>query len=551
MIKKYLYIAFWITCFSPALHAQKLYFNGLGRTQLTNSRILGNALTNDTASARKKTSGYILFDFGINYQPSDNFRASATIRLRNEFGGFYGTANKLSFRQFKLEGILAKAIKLGAGDLDLALTPYTLYNFDEIYHDYESEIFALRRRVTNYENFNFGNKWRVQGGQINSDLRFSKVMERIGIRAFLTNTGRQNYFNYPTLQSIMAGGRLDLVQSKFFKIGGNYTGIIDIRNESTENNYEDHVFTGDYKIGFNIDSLAISLYGEAGKSFFTNHNAGNNYERNGRFYEVNISGNIKPWSLNLYGSYRMVDENFASPGAQTRRIFDYNNPQLFTLTDNNTVIRSATLLDRYSDESIRNLYIQSTLMAFQPQYNNITPYGIATPNRQGFSFGFTKGQSDKAFMADARVDLLEEVKADTTASQRNFIGIKGGVLLNLHQLMKWEKLLSLNFGGRREDTRRDVGSIRLTSILWDAGINIEIFKKFDLLFGYKLLEANGNESGMSFSHFKDGVMASGLRYRFNRNTFFTAQGHWVKYLNMDKSNDYKINQLFLNFTMVF
>jgi hypothetical protein len=551
MTKKYLYIGILMICFSSALHAQKLYFNGLGRALLSNSRLHGNALSNDTSSARKRTTGYFLFDFGINYQPSNNFRTSATIRLRNELGGFYGTANHLSFRQFKIEGILAKSIKIEVGDLDLGLTPYTLYNFDEIYHDYESEIFAIRRRITNYENFNFGNKWRLQGGNISSDIKFSRGIDRIGIRGFLTNTGRTDYFHLPTLQRIIAGGRIDLVQSKFFKVGGNYTGMFDTRNQPTENNFNNHVFTGDYKININIDSLTFSLYGEAGKSTFTNHTAGQKYEQNGKFYEANLSGNIKPWTLNLYGSYRMVDENFTSPGAQTRRIFDNGIPQLFTQTDNNTLIRQPSLLDRYSDESIRNLFIRPTLMAFLPQYNNITPYGIATPNRKGFSFGFNKGNSDKALMADGRVDLLKEVKAEGGAGQRNFTGIKGGFLLNLHKLMKWEKMVSINFGIRKEDTKRNPDSLRLKSTLWDAGINIEIFRKFDLLFGYKLLNAKGNESGIAYSNLRDGIIASGLRYRFSRNTFFTAQGHWVKHLNMNMSDDYKINQLFLNFTMIF
>jgi hypothetical protein len=550
MTKKYLYIGILTICLSHALEAQKLYFNGLGRTLLTNNRFHGNDLSNDTSSARKRTVGYILFDFGTNYQPTQNFRASATVRLRNELGGFYGTANHLSFRQFKIEGVLAKAIKIEVGDLDLALTPYTLYNFDEIYHDYESEIFAIRRRITNYENFNFGNKWRLQGAHISSDLKFSRVMERIGVRAFLTNSGRIDYFHPPALERIMTGGRLDIVQSRYFRVGGTYTGMIDTRYVPAQNNYDNHVFTADGKISFNIDSLEFSLHGEAGNSYFINHTFNVHHKREGSFYDGGISANIHPWTLQLYGSYRRVDDDFASPGAQTRRIFDNGIPQLFPQKDNNTSIRQQTLLDRYSDESIRNLFISPTLMAFLPQYNNITPYGVATPNRKGLSFGMIKGRFDKALQADVRIDALKEMTTLAGASQRRFIGIKGGFVLNLHQLMKWKREVSVNFGMRREDTKRK-SDIRLKSNLWDAGVNIETFRNFDLLFGYKLLTANGNETGISFNHYKDGVIAAGLRYRFTNNIFFTGQGQWVRHLNRIRSDDYKINQLFLNFTMVF
>jgi hypothetical protein len=551
MTKNYLYIAISIVCLCHPLQAQKFYFNGLGRTLISNSRILGNALDNDTTSARKKTSGYILFDFGINYQPSDNFRASSTIRLRNEVGGFYGTTNKLSLRQMKIEGVVAKAIKIEAGGLDLGLTPYTLYNFDEIYHDYEAEVFAIRRRITNYENFNFGNNWRLEGFHASSDLQFSKGFDRIGVKAFLTNTGHRDYFHLPKLQNIISGARVDLVQSKFFRIGGNYLGFSDIRNQPEQNNFSNVVLSADYKISVYIGPVTLALYGEAGKSNFKNQTFGQKYTRDGKFYEGGISTNIKPWTLNFYGSYRMVDEDFSSPGAQTRRIFDNGIPQLFSLTDNNNILRTPSLLDRYSEESIRNISVRSTLLAYLPQYNNITPYGIATPNRKGLSFGFNKGSVDHALMADGRVDLIEEVKPDELMDVRKFTGIKGGILLNIHKLLKREKLLSVNFGIRKEDTKRDFDSLRLKSTLWDAGINVEIFKNFDLLFGYKLLKANGHESYQSFSNLRDGVIASGLRYRFSRNTFFTAQGHWAKHLDRNISDDYRINQLFLNFTMIF
>jgi hypothetical protein len=550
MTKKYLYIGILTICLSHALEAQTLYFNGLGRTLLTNNRFHGKDLSNDTSSARKRTAGYILFDFGTNFQPTQSFRTSATIRLRNELGGFYGTANHLSFRQFKIEGVLAKAIKIEAGDLDLALTPYTLYNFDEIYHDYESEIFTIRRRITNYENFNFGNKWRLQGAHISSDLKFSRIMERIGVRAFLTNSGRIDYFHRPVNERIMTGGRLDIVQSRFFRLGGTYAGMIDTRYVPGQNNYDNHVLTADGKISFNIDSLEISLFGEAGNSYFINHTAGKHHKREGEFYDAGLSANIKPWTLHLYGSYRMVDDDFSSPGAQTRRIFDNGTPQLFTLKDNNTEIRQPTLIDRYSDESIRNLFISPTLMAFLPQYNNITPYGLATPNRKGFSFGMIKGSMDKALQADVRIDALREMSTFAGAGQRSFTGLKGGFILNIHKLIKWERRVSLNFGMRRENTKRDP-DIRLKSNLWDAGLSLEICRNFDLLFGYKLLKANGNETGISFNHYKDKIIASGLRYRFTSNIFFTAQGHWVRHVNKTRSDDYKINQLFLNFTMVF
>jgi hypothetical protein len=53
------------------------------------------------------------------------------------------------------------------GDLDLEMTPYTLYNND--YQDVvnEATVYQMAREVIDYENYFSGNAWRQQGVQSN------------------------------------------------------------------------------------------------------------------------------------------------------------------------------------------------------------------------------------------------------------------------------------------------------------------------------------------------------------------------------------------------
>src|SRR6185437_1602522 len=101
--------------------------------------------------------------------------------------------------------------------------------------------------------------------------------------------------------------------------------------------------------------------------------------------------------------------------------------------------------------------LQSQLMAFLPQYNNITPYGVATPDRKGFTFGLTAGKSEKLIKADLIVDKLSEITGQGTTQLRKYTGIKGGLSLNIAKLLKTDRLITLSGGARYGHTTRQAG----------------------------------------------------------------------------------------------
>ncbi|MBX9852536.1 MAG: hypothetical protein K2X86_12375 [Cytophagaceae bacterium] len=576
MSRKFLSILVLIATMYTGAQAQVVYFNGLGRAIVSNESLKGNVLNadpsagllKDTTSAKKGTGGYFLFDFGLNAQPSETVRAHALLRIKNKFGGFYGDSDEplIQFRQIRLDGIIAKSIKYELGDIDLSLTPYTLYNFDEIYHDYEADVFANRRSVVHYENFNFGNKWRLQGVNVSTTAKFNKGIEKLNIRGFATRT-RGNFLSIP--DRFLMGGRGEVVQSKYFTLGANYTTVFDIPGTVASNlvNFKNNVVTSDYKINYDTDNIGIYLFGETGFSTYNYDSSSKAVSKDEYFYDLSAAGKYKPLDLKLFVSYRDVGLDFSSPGAQTRRIFDQGANTTIFKEFQNFGQRQPILFDRYSDELIRNRIITNKLMTFLPQYNNITPYGIATPNRKGITTGITAGGNEKFIKADAILDMLSEVSGEGTEEKRKFMGIKGGALVNLHKKLSFEKTLAINIGFRSENTTRSgPNKVDFSSILIDAGLTAEIFKGFELLAGYKMLSASGTEFRSTRDNFNqivglptvynvdlnEGIVAGGIRYRFGKNSYFTGQGHFVTYSdNKIKNQSYNINQFFLNYTLVF
>src|SRR5690606_34183956 len=94
--------------------------------------------------------------------------------------------------------------------------------------------------------------------------------------------------------------------------------------------------------------------------------------------------------------------------------------------------------------------------------------------------------------------------------------------------------------------------VDLQSTLIDAGLTVEVYKGLDLMGGYKLLTAKGNEvwnvrdANYEYTSYtnivvnngfydytdldiQEGIMAFGMRYRFGKNSYFTAQGHLANF----------------------
>jgi hypothetical protein len=549
-----------------AQNQRSFYLTGLGRTIVTNNKFNGNILNGDTITPNKGLGGYMLFDLGANLKAGNDLRANAILRVKNPFGLYFGEGVSFQFRQIQLMGRIGQTVDYQIGDINVEMTPYTVQAIPEMYNQYESEIHKIRRSIVNYENFVIGNAWRLQGVQAFASFPFPKLIKSINVNAFAVRTNPTNDLTTP--DRILAGTRITLKQSSSFGIGVNYVGMQDIKIENADVDYNNHVITGDGKISSDKDNVFLSLSVEGG---FSNYNYNRIIDNvavgyNDYFFDVSTSEVFKPFKTKVFASYKDVGPQYSSPSAQTRRINIGATPELFSAFANNTTARPQMLFDRFTQEGIYTRAINPVLLPFLPQYNNISPYGAATPNRRGFTAGLASDTSIKVFSAEVRAELLNEIIGEGVTDLRKFLGVKGGILFDLGKLLKMKRMLALNLGDRYEKTTRGgLVPIDFSSNLIDAGLTFEVYNKIDLMVGMKSLSAKGTEYMAARDEFnlltsfsqvnvdlKEKIYSFGARVRFAPTSYFTVNYNLSSTENsLNTAMSYNLNQLFVNYTVIF
>jgi len=545
--------------FGATAQAPKFSLNGLGRSIINHDQLSGNLVDGNTDTQKSSISGYNLFDLQTNLGIDSTFKATAILRTRSPFGSSFGAITNFEFRQFTMSGKL-KNLKYELGDIRVEMTPYTVFNNDVGGTGFESDLFAARKDILDYENFNFGNTWLLQGtsGQYAWDLGNNKG---IGLYAFTTRTGSTNELTTP--DRLLSGGRLEFSFNKNIKIGVNEVSMYDLAIATAEYDYTNHVLTGDItytrKLGNNLFNLKL----ESGMSSYSYTDNGNDsttsYEDG--FFDLGINYVLNNPGLVIGLDVRQVGAVFASPTAQTRRINVTANPGLFSAVKG--LDRGQILYDRFTSEDIYNSGVTPNLMAFIPYYNNINPYGNATPNRFVVGVNLVTDTSKHDYSAKLAIDYGTEVIGEGSTSKRGFMVISAGGVAHIGNLIDSKRLFDINIGFRMENTSRSGNAaVDLSSMLIDFGFAAEVLKKFDLLVGAKYFAASGND----FVGVRDGfnlvtgfnelnvdinelIASGGLRIRFSKQQSFSLNYNFVDFRNVaDKSNNYNVGQLFFNYT---
>lgn len=554
---------------SKVIAQSNFYLNGLGRAIVTNNKLDGNLLEGDNSTSRKGLSGYSLFDLGMNVDVDSNFSANAILRVRQKFGAFFGGETDFTFRQFQLTGTV-KDFDYQIGDINVEMTPYTVHNADITFNTYESDILKMRRDIQEYENFNFGNAWRLQGVKFKTDFTFDKVIDAIDWSGFGTRTDVTNDLNVP--DRLLLGTNVKIAQSKSFEVEGNYVGMQDIPVEDFNYNYTNHVITSSLLYKMDKENYLLTVGGESGVSNYdySENLTSTNVSYKDYFYDYGATFELKNTGVKFSGSYSEVGPQFSSPAAQTRRMNINTTPDLFgdiaDLVNGGTYNRNQILYDRATQEAVYNRNISSVLYAFLPQYGNITPYGKATPNRSGITVKLETTDSIQNIKASVEAKLMNEVIGEGVEDKRAFTGIQGGLSLNLGGMLSMDRLFTFTAGARMETTTRSgVVPVDFNSTLIDAGISFEIYKDIDFLLGTKMLSASGNEylqvrdafnvlsSFPSYSiDINENILALGARVRFtNKSNFSVNWNQGLSQNNNDDTQNYNMNQLFMNYTLLF
>lgn len=544
------------------LNAQTDFFiNGMGRIVISDNKLSGDALTNNPTTPNKGIGGYSIFDLTPTIKVGDNLKALVTLRLKSPFGAFFGNGSFGQFRQFQISGRIAGLVEYEIGDINVGegMSKYAVNNADDLFYKFESQVFTQRRQILEYENFNFGNKWRLQGAQARSKFALGSAVDTLGMYGFVVRTNATNDADIP--DRLLTGARLSLIKNKMFAVNGNYIGFLDVNDVSTTASYKNHVFIGDLMYGVDLGAIAIKANVETGISNYSFTSIADTAAYKDYFYDGGVNANVKGLKVNFFGSYKNVGPQYYNPASQTRRInVDYGQSLFGTIGTSN---RNMTLFDRYSNESQYNRTLSTTLGNFLPQYNNVSPYGNATPNRTGVTFGLATDTSTKIISAEFKYDIIKEIVGENTPDLRNFNVLTAGSSFDLGKFIASDRKYMFLIGYRSENTKRDgSANINLKNTLMDAGLSIEILKKLDLLLGYKKLTSVGNEFvaertvvnlvGAPVKNNYDisqNILSTGVNIKFSTNSFLNMTYNWSTNTSGIANQNYKINQLFVNLTV--
>jgi len=557
----------------------KIQFNGVARGDMSHNWLSSD----DTTNVDQSLGGAALIDLHLDIRPSDAVRISSTLRVKNAIGGFWGQGASLELREISIKGVAAKRIKYRFGDIDSKMTPYTLWNYYGECDNNEAEVFRFIREIRHQENFNYDHYWRNQGGDLSWRLGFDKGIESIDFTTFAMRN--RSLDDGKTPDRLQAGGTMKFHISNLSQIGFNYINLFDLPKTVSKTYYEKYsngVGTTDF--GFFIGR--IHAFGELGFSTINYVDTSDTKTINtkGNFFEVVLEYGLvgvhpqldKLPPLSARVSFRRVNQNFFSAGAQSKRINYTSDVNVLPVVGTNSYNRTIALLDLLTDDAIYNQAISYGLMDYEMIFNNVTPYGKATPNRQGFDVALTYNAIDSTFDTDVEIQLLQDVAGQGSEKKKNYLLAqwKGNVYFD--KIFGWNKSVSVTAGYQFASASRDedrvykmskelVKPVDLHSHTIDLGASVEVLNRVDVLVGTKMLFYKGTDYKAILNGFNETVKyqcetydgsqmltAAGLRYRFNDNISLTLQYDRFNLKDKnDEGNSYKINQAFLLFNILF
>ena len=549
----------------------KIQFNGVARGDMLHNW-LGS---DDTTNVDQSLGGAALVDLHLNINPNDAVRIHTTLRVKNAIGGFWGQGASLELREISIKGVAAKVIKYRFGDIDSKMTEYTLYNNDGEAANNEAHVFDFIREVRHQENFNIGNYWRNQGVDLAWSLGFDKVVESIDFTTFMMRNKSLNDGKTP--DRLQGGGRMVFNFNEKSYLGANYINLFDIPQTVSKTTYEKYS-SGVATVNAHIDANVLYLSGEGGVSTndYTDTSDSKTLDVNGTFFEIGLGKKLAQDQLKAELSFRRVDQNFFSAGAQTKRINYTSAVNVLPVVGENSYTRTISLLDLVTDDAIYNQAISFGLMDYEMIFNNVTPYGKATPNRQGFDVLVSYVDANGIYDTKIDAQLLQDVAGQGSDKKKNYLLARWSGNVNFDKMFQWKKSVSMSGGYQFASASRDedraykqsnalVEAVDLHSHTIDLGASFEIITRLDFLLGTKMLFYKGSDFKAQLNGFNETVKykcetydgsqmlsAVGLRYRFNDNISLTAQYDRFNYKdNLDNGNTYKLNQAFLLFNVQF
>ncbi len=487
-MKKYcIYFIFFlvVNSISAQERVKKIEFYGNARTNLLHQGLEDDK---DTLNPSKANYGHSLIDLGVLIRPSSKTEVITELRMRNEFGGFYGGAVTFGVRRLTLKGVINNSIRYKVGDIDLKLTPYTLYNNG--YQDAvnEAAVFDAAREVVSYENFFGDNTWRRQGLQTEFGLIIDKsIFKDLNFNLFMTRNNAANP-SANTPEQLFSGSSIGLTTG-YGHLNFNTTYLHDLQNTITDIElYYNLVNT----VSANITLPKYPKFSLVMESGFSSEifedvvNVSEDNKRDG-FYNAGLKYNDDgKYTVQISSIY--TGPYFRSAGAQNTRLDYQSFSQVFPVVSNNQ-IRQMGLLDYLYNDVLYNKKFDNAFDMYNPAFSNVLPYGSATPNRSGLSAQLSNYQINNIIYLDLGAYMLSEVVGSGTTELKDFLLAEASINL------KYKKF-EITTGLKSEQTSRDgeaYETIDLKSMLFDFGLDFHLSENITLLYGGKMHLVDGNE----------------------------------------------------------
>jgi hypothetical protein len=556
---------------------ERVRFNGLGRTILSQTAIDGPILESDTNTIRQLVDGEFLLDLQVNATPNKKTEIQSILRLRNEFGGFFGAGMSIEVRELWARGIIANRINYRVGDMDVAMTPYTFFNWDEEGRVNEAAAFSPYREILHYEQFyQSGNTRRVQGGKLDFGLRFTDIIRDIDFTSFAAIVRGTDFFTIPSRYT--SGGQMNLSTYTLHDslgikadVGFNLVHTFDNLQSGLANiGIRNTVYSINWDVtALKTNNIEVHLLGEGGRSSLANNDSINLYEIEDSFIDVGTKIIFKPAKLTFYAAFVDVGPDFFSIAAQSRRINFQAEKSYYDRIGVDAAFRAPSLFDITRDRALYTFELSDRLMPYDPRFSNTLPYGTATPNRRGFRFGLEHGGDKDKIEARLDAALMNEIRGQGTFELKQFTLVRAAANINIHQFIQWKNKLRITLGYQYENTTRngvEVEQVDLQSNLIDLGLEIELFKNFEIIAGAKLLQAKGREYLPRINRFnevidfpsayiaddRETLIASGIKYTFKKGVYLTIQYQsFQSQKGANNPNDFNFNQFFAIYNMNF
>jgi hypothetical protein len=544
---------------------RKLSFVGGARSTMANNRLFVSDSVPDTTTSKRNVGGYALIDLGVNIKPNKNTEILGMFRIRNGYGGFWGSGVNFDVRQLYIKGVVANALRYQVGDLNLKQTPFTLYNHHADAVDSLPAIFELQRNIVNYEKFYQQNTWRMQGANVDFGLTFKKIIKEINFTGFVTRLNATDFGSVP--ERLMSGAVVNVVQSPKLNVAYNLNAVYDLQGTVLDSNvFRNTVQTIDANYLLPIGKNNALLHAEMGKSNYLYTLDDASPQLNDYFIHATASYGIQKYFGKITIGYLNVGPEYRSIGAQSKDV-NYNAlPVLFNRYTNAQTIRPINLMDVIANENIYNRTVSSRLMPENALYNQAMPYGLATFNRIG---GYFQLNYKKNIDATVSYYNLSEIKGQGTLALQKFNVVKFNAKIPVHHYLKSPKKLEVQLGTQLQNTTRtsekSIEDVAFKNTQLTAGVAWEAVKNFELLYGLVMQNTSGTHFTTDRNNYTEAIYfnkintniqqsvnAVGMRYNFTPKIYLT--GFYQQSAFTDKQKqfaDFNVKQVNIIYNMIF